>query len=109
MLWRRRGRNYREGFGLVIVEAEAMGVPVVVSDISGPIDAMRDGETGIVVPVRNVNALAAALQTLLNDDAKRMACGTAAATFARDNFEQKEFLRQVLIDKDGLLDGRGKE
>lgn len=97
--------SYREGFGLVIVEAEAMGVPVVVSDVPGPIDAMRHEETGLVVPVKNAEALAAALQALLMDKAKRVAFGTSAATFARNNFDQKEFLRRVLKDKEKLLAG----
>lgn len=95
--------SYREGFGSVIVEAEAMGVPVVVSNVPGPIDAMRHEETGLVVPVKNGAALAVALQTLLNDKAKRLAFGAAAAAFARDNFEQKEFLRRVLEDKENLF------
>ena len=95
--------SYREGFGLVIVEAEAMGVPVVVSDVPGPVDAMRHEETGLIVPVKNSEALAKAIQTLLNDTAKRLAFGTSAATFARGHFEQNEFVRRVLEDKVMLL------
>jgi len=95
--------SYREGFGLVIVEAEAMGVPVVVSDVPGPIDAMRDGETGIIVPVKNVAVLARALQELLKDAAKRELYGKAAAAFARNNFEQNELLKYVLTDKERLF------
>ncbi|NVO01032.1 MAG: glycosyltransferase [Geobacteraceae bacterium] len=95
--------SYREGFGLVIVEAEAMGVPVVVSDVPGPIDAMRHEETGLIVPVKKVGALAAALKTLLNDSDKRLAFGIAAAAFARNNFEQNEFLHCLLADKLQLL------
>jgi glycosyltransferase involved in cell wall biosynthesis len=95
--------SYREGFGLVIVETEAMGVPVVVSDVPGPVDAMRHEETGLVVPVKNTEALATALQLLLNDSSKRAAYGAAAAEFARNNFEQKEFFRRVLEDKERLF------
>lgn len=94
--------SYREGFGLVIVEAEAMGVPVVVSDVPGPIDAMRPGETGFVIPVKNVESLASALQTLLADSVKRAAFGAAAAEFARNNYEQTEFIRRVIDDKEQL-------
>jgi glycosyltransferase involved in cell wall biosynthesis len=99
--------SYREGFGLVIVEAEAMGVPVVVSDVPGPIDAMRHEETGLIVPVKNSETLGMALQTLLNDTANRAAYGLAAASFSHDNFEQKEFMRRVLADKEKLLAGQG--
>jgi glycosyltransferase involved in cell wall biosynthesis len=95
--------SYREGFGLVIAEAEAMGVPVVASEVPGPIDAMRHQETGLIVPVKNAQALAVALQALLNDTALRLAFGVAAAAFVRDSFEQNEFLRRVLEDKEGLL------
>ena len=98
--------SYREGFGLVIVEAEAMGVPVVVSDVPGPIDAMRHEETGLVVPVKNAEALAIALQTLLYDTSKRLAFGAAASSFAHGNFEQKEFIKQVLEDKEMLHTGK---
>jgi glycosyltransferase involved in cell wall biosynthesis len=98
--------SYREGFGLVIVEAEAMGIPVVVSDVPGPIDAMRHEETGLIVPVKNDESLAAALQILLNDATKREKFGIAAATFARDHFEQHEFMRRVLEDKEKLLTER---
>jgi glycosyltransferase involved in cell wall biosynthesis len=95
--------SYREGFGLVIIEAEAMGIPVVVSDVPGPIDAMRHEQTGLIVPVKNSKALALALQTLLNDVDKRSAFGAAAMVYARDNFEQKMFLRYLLADKERLL------
>lgn len=44
--------SYREGFGMVVVEAEAMGVPVIVTDIPGPTDAMIPDETGLVVKKR---------------------------------------------------------
>jgi glycosyltransferase involved in cell wall biosynthesis len=101
--------SYREGFGLVIAEAEAMGVPVVVSDVPGPTDAMRNEKTGLVVPVKNVEALSAALQILLKDTAKRLAFGNAAAAFARENFEQTEFLLRVLEDKEKLLAVQGSD
>ena len=94
--------SYREGFGMVIVEAEAMGVPVVVSDVPGPVDAMQPEETGLIIPVRNIEALATALKSLLIDSDRRIAYGTAAAVFSRDKFEQNEFLRKVIEDKESL-------
>jgi glycosyltransferase involved in cell wall biosynthesis len=95
--------SYREGFGLVIVEAEAMGVPVVVSDVPGPIDAMRHEETGLVTPVKNSEVLSTALQSLLKDKDKRVTYGMAAAYFSRENFEQNIFIQKVLEDKEKLL------
>ena len=98
--------SYREGFPMVVVEAQAMGIPVVVSNVPGPIDAMRDKETGLVVPVKDAEMLASALQTLLKDKTKRMSFGRAAATFVRENFDQKEYLRHVFKDKEELLLGK---
>lgn len=95
--------SYREGFGTVIVEAEAMGVPVVVSDVPGPIDAMRHEVTGLVVPVKNTEALARALQLLLADSATRDKYGASAAVFSCSKFEQEEFCRHALEDKERLL------
>mgnify|MGYP003296106054 CR=1 FL=1 len=46
--------TYREGFGSVTIEAEAMGVPVVVSDVPGPQNAIIDGVTGYKVPSKTV-------------------------------------------------------
>jgi glycosyltransferase involved in cell wall biosynthesis len=95
--------SYREGFGMVIIEAEAMGVSVVASNVPGPADAIRHEVTGLMVPVRDAVALAEALQVLLRDPAKRTAYGVAAAAFARDSFEQKKFLQYVLADKEQLI------
>jgi len=95
--------SYREGFGSVVIEAEAMGVPVVVSNIPGPIDAMRHGLTGLIVPVKNSEALAAALKKLLNDTNMRLNFEVAAVLFASNSFDQKEFMKLVVQDKEGLL------
>jgi glycosyltransferase involved in cell wall biosynthesis len=95
--------SHREGFGLVIIEAAAMGVPAVVTDIPGPIDAVRSEVTALIVPIKNADALAMALQSLLNDSKKRFTFGVAAAIFARQNFEQDEYLNYVLMDKEDLV------
>jgi glycosyltransferase involved in cell wall biosynthesis len=62
-------KGEQEGFGLVLVEAMEAGVPVVASRSGGIPDIVRDGETGLLVPERNVAALAAAVARLLDDPA----------------------------------------
>jgi glycosyltransferase involved in cell wall biosynthesis len=66
--------SYREGFGTVVIEAAAMGLPTVGTTINGLIDAVADGETGILVPPRDDRALLVALKRLLDhpDELNRM-------------------------------------
>ncbi len=72
-----------EGFGLVHLEASAAGVPTVGSAGCGNEDAIRDGETGFVVPQRDVEALAAAMTRLLEDETLRRRMGEAGILHAR--------------------------
>jgi len=58
-----------EPFGIVPLEAMASGVPIVGAAVGGLLDSVVDGETGLLVPPRDVDALAAALVRLLGDPA----------------------------------------
>jgi phosphatidylinositol alpha-1,6-mannosyltransferase len=67
-----------EGFGIVFVEAAACGVPSVAGRSGGSHEAVVDGETGLVVEPRDVDAVARALERLLGDDGLRARFGAAA-------------------------------
>ena len=95
--------SYREGFGMSVVEAEAMGLPVIVTSIPGPIDGMRNQETGIVVPVKNVQELYAAMQELMTQPELAQKYGQAGIAFVKENFDQKELHRRILEDRKRLL------
>lgn len=60
-----------EGFGISFLEASSSGVPVVAGDSGGVRSAVRNGETGIVVPPEDVDAIAGAISRYLGDDAAR--------------------------------------
>ncbi|MGI9043835.1 MAG: glycosyltransferase family 4 protein [Gemmatimonadaceae bacterium] len=60
-----------EGFGISFLEASASGLPVVAGDSGGVRSAVRDGETGVVVPPEDVDAIAAAISRYLRDDEAR--------------------------------------
>lgn len=75
-----------EPFGMVAVEAMACGVPVIASAVGGQIDTVVDGVTGLHVPPRNPDRLAAALRSLLDDPEPRRAMGAAGADRARERF-----------------------
>lgn len=68
----------REGFGVVCAEAMSHGRPVVATAVGGLADLVVDGETGVLVPARNVAALRAALARLLADRPLRTRLGAAA-------------------------------
>lgn len=79
--------SYREGFGTVVIEAAAMGVATVGSNIYGLSDAVVHGETGILVPPRDAHALHRALQRLLENKELRLAMGAAAKLRAEKLFD----------------------
>ncbi len=66
-----------EGFGISFLEASASGLPVVAGDSGGVRSAVRDGETGIVMPPLDVNAIAAAVARYIRDDDLRRSTGAA--------------------------------
>jgi glycosyltransferase involved in cell wall biosynthesis len=69
--------TYREGFPNVPLEAAAMELPVLATRVTGCVDAVVDGVTGTLAPVRDSGALANAIRVYINDGAKRRAHGTA--------------------------------
>lgn len=96
--------SYREGFGLVLIEAGAVGLPVVASGIYGITDAVVDGETGLLHQPGNVAELAGKLEILIKDPSLRRALGTAGQVRAREKFSV-ELVSAAMADfLQGLFD-----
>jgi glycosyltransferase involved in cell wall biosynthesis len=84
-----------EGFGQVMVEAQALGKPVVGTDIGGIGETFADNRTGLLIPPENPLVLAAALRHLLNKPQERAAMGAAGARFVREKFTIRAMVEGV--------------
>ena len=69
--------SYREGFPYVVLEASAMGLPVVASRVTGCVDAVADGDTGMLVPPRDARALGDAIRLYIENPSLRLKHGQA--------------------------------
>lgn len=95
--------SYREGFGSVVIEAEAMGNAVIVTDIPGPIDAMKKGVTGLTVRKGEIGELVNAMKKLFDEVDLLLLMKENAVKFSRENFEQKKLWNHVLNDRNLLI------
>lgn len=81
--------SYREGFGTVVIEAAAMQLPAIGSNIYGLSDSIEDKKTGLLVPPKSVPPLAEAMHRLRKDSGIRLSMGRHAETRARRSFSSK--------------------
>ena len=81
--------SYREGFGTVIIESAACGIPSIGSDISGLSDSIVNNKTGLLVNVGDICSLSAAMIKLAEDDSLRMMLGEQAMLRAQEKFDQR--------------------
>jgi glycosyltransferase involved in cell wall biosynthesis len=93
--------SYREGFGAVIIEAAAAGLPAIGSRIYGIVDAVQEGKTGLLFEVGDVGELRACLRRLLGDAALCEHLGTAARARALAEFAEERLV--------GALEARYRE
>jgi glycosyltransferase involved in cell wall biosynthesis len=75
-----------EGFPFVLLEALAMGLPVVSSRVNGVPELIEDRKTGLLVPARDSRALAAAIREMLNDPAAALRMGAVGRAMVQERF-----------------------
>jgi glycosyltransferase involved in cell wall biosynthesis len=85
--------SYREGFGMVVIEAAAAGLPAIASRIYGVTDAVEEGITGVLHTPGAADEIAQAMALLLNDAALRARMGDAARVRALRDFSQQAITR----------------
>ena len=95
--------SYREGFPLTNLEAAAMELPVVSTNIPGCIDSVADGETGILVPPRDVGQLVKAIETYLDDPELRKRHGQMGRIRVLDEFRPEMIWEGLYRSYMGLL------
>lgn len=88
--------SYREGTPRTVLEAAAMGRPTIATDVPGCRDSVVHGETGLLVPVRDVAALADAMERLADDAAMRARMGAAARRFCEEKYAVDKVNRMLM-------------
>jgi glycosyltransferase involved in cell wall biosynthesis len=95
--------TYREGFGEVNLEAQAMELPVVSTDTIGPRESVHNGMTGFLVKVTSSEALLEPLRTLIADPELRTRMGKAGRQRVREQFDRKDIVRAVVEHRQSLV------
>lgn len=86
----------REGFGQVMVEAQAMAKPVIGTNIGGIPETFQDGVTGFMIRPRDSESLAQYISVLLDDAEKRRQMGQEALRFVRNTFNRDAMIDNVI-------------
>lgn len=95
--------SYREGFGIVVLEAAAMGIPTIGTRVVGLVDSVIDGQTGILVSPRDSQALQQALEKILNDYELQKKMGQNAMEHVQ-SFDSRHINALVLKEYSDLLE-----
>jgi len=93
----------REGFGMVIIEAAATGIPAIAYDIYGVSNAIDNGVSGLLVEKNNIKKLTETISLLADSSDERKKLGNAALARVREKFDQKivvqgyiDFIKKIL-------------
>jgi len=99
--------SYREGFPNVVMQANAMGLPAIVTNINGCNEIIRDGINGKIIPVKNIKDLKANMEELLLDTSLRSKLAQNARKLIQDNYERRKFWA-ILLKEYKELEGLHK-
>ena len=88
--------SHREGFGVVVIEAAALGIPSIGTNVYGIQDSIVDNETGILFELKNSEQLCIAMQKLANDGSLRHLMGRKAQERVRLLYDQRLVVKEML-------------
>lgn len=95
--------SYREGFGMVLQEAMAMGTPIITTNIPGPSEVIEDGISGKLVPVRDENALINAMYSAINSPDEYQNYSRNGRIRVEKYFDRKLRLKLLVKDKNEII------
>ena len=95
--------SHQEGFPLTLLEAMAVGLPVVATEIDGPNEILKDGVTGRLVPDDDVDRLAEALGEVVADPEVAVRLGQAARALVLREYSPDQLARRLEAALDGML------
>jgi glycosyltransferase involved in cell wall biosynthesis len=101
--------SFREGLPLSLIEAAASGRPIVTTDAPGCREIVRDGYNGLLVPVHDAGALAAAMRKLIENRDLRVAMGERGRRLVEEQFSQRIVVEQTLDLYTSLLGPRWRK
>lgn len=90
--------SYREGFPNVVMQAGAMGLPAIVSDINGCNEIIIEGENGTIIPVKQTDALYEAMHRMLVDEQWRTSLAQNARRTIQENYERADMWKVLLAE-----------
>ena len=93
-----------EGLGTTLLDAMALGRPIIATKTGGIPEVIIDGKTGLLVPPRDAQSLASAIVALLRDPERRARLGTEANRRAKEKFSSEQMVKQTLEAYSHLVD-----
>jgi glycosyltransferase involved in cell wall biosynthesis len=87
--------SLNEGTPVSLIEAQAANIPVISTDVGGVRDVVIDGETGFIVPSKDVSAFSEKLLKLIEDEKKRLELSQNGWTFVKDKFHYKTLVKNM--------------
>ncbi|WP_291058906.1 MULTISPECIES: glycosyltransferase family 4 protein [unclassified Empedobacter] len=95
--------SYREGFPNVVMQAGAMELPSIVSDINGCNEIIVEGENGTIIPVKNAEAITVAMQKLMEDKDCYLTLKANARSMIQSRYEQSVVWNALLDEYNSLI------
>lgn len=95
--------SYREGFPNVVMQAGAMGLPSIVTNINGCNEIIIEGENGLIIPVKNIELLYQAMIKILNEKDEYRIMSQKSRDLVVKRYEQKYVWEQLLKEYQSLI------